>query len=195
MTHSRAPSTAPEPSARRGRSHPPSARGRRAPFAPAPFALALATSLGCQGDLDRFDTGEEGAYCGNIVDGAFIRRGFPPGVAMRLTLDIEALEVSPGRLSTDDASSGPCSPAPTFDAAPLRVTPEIFADPISLLEFGQAREHNFLAWVDPECGQSALAVVSLLHDRRVEVRLMRPGAPATNGEFGVFLLTRTDCTF
>ena len=168
---------------------------RRAPIQRRAIALSavLLATLACQDDLQRFDTGENGAYCGTIVDGGFIRSGFPAGLALRLTLDVDSLEVMPGTLSTDDASSGPCSPEPTFDAAPLHITPEIFADPLSLLDFGRGREHSFLAWVDAECGESALAVVSLRHDEGVEVRLLRRGGNV--GDFGVFLLNRTDCEF
>ena len=55
------------------------------------------------------------------------------------TLDIDALEVAPGTLSTDDAA-GPCSPLPEFQAAPLLVTPALSADALSQLEFGGTRE-------------------------------------------------------
>lgn len=153
-------------------------------------------ALGCR-SLDRFDTGDDGAYCGDIIDSDFTRRGFEPGVGMRVTLDIEALHTAPGTLSTNDVA-GACSPLPTFDAAPLRITPELFADPLSLLSFGSTRDHNFMAWVDSTCQGSALAVVSLMHTGDVEVRLLRPGAgaePLAPGDFGVFQLQRTDCTF
>jgi hypothetical protein len=167
------------------------------PFAIAAALLALA---GCR-DLERFDTGASGAYCGTIIDSDFTRSGFEAGLGMRLTLDIDALDVAPGALSTKDgAVPGPCSPLPEFDSAPMRVTPEMFADPLSLLEFGATREHNFMAWVDSTCQASALAVVSLMHTGQVEVRLLRRGnaaaGPATADEFGVFQLDRNDdCVF
>jgi hypothetical protein len=165
---------------------------------PQPFAVAVAllalAGLGCR-DLERFDTGETGAYCGTIIDSDFTRAGFAPGLGLRLTLDIDALDVAPGTLSTND-TGGPCNPAPEFSAAPLRVTPEMFADPLSLLEFGATREHNFMAWVDSTCQPSALAVVSLMHTGQVEVRLLRRGAAGTPDEFGVFQLERKDdCVF
>lgn len=166
---------------------------------PLPFAIAAAllALAGCR-DLERFDTGESGAYCGTIIDSDFTRAGFAPGLGLRLTLDIDALDVAPGTLSTND-TAGPCSPLPEFDSAPLRVTPEMFADPLSLLEFGATREHNFMAWVDPTCQGSAMAVVSLMHTGQVEVRLLRRGSSApgaaTPDEFGVFQLDRNDCVF
>jgi hypothetical protein len=151
----------------------------------------LAATLGCR-DLDRFDTGESGAYCGSIIDGAFTRRGFDEGLGLRLTIDIDALQRSPGTLGTDDRETGPCAPQALFEAAPLRVTPELFADPLSLLEF-------FIAWVESSCQGSALAVVSLMQAGDAEVRLLRSGTPVgaadTPGDFGVFQLRRTDCEF
>ena len=73
------------------------------------------------------------------------------------------------------------------------------ADPMSLLEFGSTREHNFLAWVDSSCQGSALAVVSLMHTGQVEVRLLRRGAstgdPPAPNQFGVFQLEKNDCDF
>jgi hypothetical protein len=160
-------------------------------------ALGLLLGPGCR-DLDRFDTGESGAYCGNIIDGPFTRRGFEQGLGLRLTLDIDALQSAPGTLSTDDAEAGPCAPQPLFAAAPLRVTPELFADPLSLLEFGATRAHNFIAWAESSCQGSVLAVVSLMHTGDAEVRLLRSGTPLgadTPGDFGVFQLRRTDCEF
>ncbi|MEY2929499.1 MAG: hypothetical protein RL033_248 [Pseudomonadota bacterium] len=169
--------------------------------------LCVLAALGCR-DLDRFDTGESGAYCGKIVDGAFTRSGFNAGLGMRLTLDIDALQSAPGTLSTDDRETGPCAPQALLEGAPLRVTPALFADPLSLLEFGATRDHNFVAWVESACQGSMLAVVSLMHTGDTEVRLLRPGTPSgadtsgtdtlrtdTPGNFGVFQLRRTDCEF
>jgi hypothetical protein len=160
------------------------------------LGLAL---LGCR-DLERFDTGESGAYCGSIIDSDFTRAGFAPGLQLRLTLDIDALEVAPGTLSTNDAAPpGPCSPLPEFDHTPLRVTPELFSDPLSQLEFGATRYYNFVAWVDSTCQSSALAVVSLMHTGQVEVRLLRRGTgivgESSPDQFGVFQLERNDCAF
>ena len=159
--------------------------------------LALGAALGCR-DLDRFDTGDTDAYCGQIIDGDFTRRGFDAGLGLRVTLDIPALQVAPGTLTTSDAETGQCAPQPLFDHAPFQVTPELFSDPLSLLEFGATREHNFVAWVDSTCQGSALAVVSLMHTGDVEVRLLRRGEQAETpgpGDFGVFQLKRSNCGF
>lgn len=161
-------------------------------------ALASAVLVcGCR-DLDRFDTGPDGAYCGRVVEGEFTRRGFAADLGLRLTLDVEALSTEPGAITTDDASTGPCSPSPEFDGAPLVVTRELLADPLSQLEFGSTRDYNFVAWVDSTCQGSALAVVSLMRTGGVEVRLLRRGtsaAPSSPGEFALFQLERTDCEF
>lgn len=159
--------------------------------------IATLTLAGCR-SLDRFDTGEDGAYCGSIVDSPFTRRGFDAGLQMRLTLDIEALRSDPGTLTTSDAAEGLCAPEPTFNQAKLHVTEELFADPLSLLEFGSTRDHNFLAWVDTTCQGSALAVISLMKTGDVEVRLLRRGLSPdaeTPGDFSVFQLVRNDCVF
>jgi hypothetical protein len=161
--------------------------------------VAAVSALGCH-DLERFDTGDTGAYCGRIIDSDFTRAGFAPGLGLRLTLDIEALATAPGTLTSDDAAApGPCAPLPQFDHTPLLVTPELFADPLSQLEFGSTRDHNFMAWVDSTCQESALAVVSLMHTGQVEVRLLRRGTGAvgdtTADQFGVFQLERNDCVF
>jgi hypothetical protein len=156
---------------------------------------ALLATSGCR-DLDRFDTGDDGGYCGGIVQSAFTRKGFDSLPTLRLTLDVDQLTVAPGSLSSNDVN-GPCSPLPQFDQAPLQVTQELFADPLSLLEFGPAREYNFIAWVDSTCQGRTLAVVSLMTDDNVEVRLLRPGtlARADSNEFGVFQLQKDCSTF
>ena len=157
-------------------------------------ALALlGLGAGCR-DLERFDTGDSGAYCGTIIDSDFTRAGFEPGLTLRLTLDIDALDTAPGTLSTDD-TSGTCSPLPLLDQAPLLVTPALFADPLSQLEFGSTRDHNFMAWVDSTCQGSVLAVVSLMHAGQVEVRLLGRGGDPSGEQFGVFQLERNDCVF
>lgn len=166
--------------------------------------LALLTSLGllatlpaCN-DVTRFTTKPGEAYCGNIVAGPFVRAGFGPDVRMRLRFDADRLESQPGTISTSDG---------LLTDAPLRPIPQIFHDPLSTLSFGEGRERNLVYTVTPtkrQAGPSLLAVVSLLHDGKVEVRLLR-GAPPPPGVtavsdvdgkqlFGVFSLDREDST-
>ncbi len=166
------------------------------------IALSLASAalvLGCR-DLERFDTGDTGAYCGTIIDSDFTRSGFAAGLGLRLTLDIDAIDTAPGTITTSDAAPpGPCSPLPEFDHAPLLVTPELLADPLSQLEFGATRDYNFMTWVDSTCQGSALAVVSLMHTGQVEVRLLRRGTgvmgDTSPDQLGVFQLERNDCVY
>ena len=82
----------------------------------------------------------------------------------------------PGVITTDDAARGLCSDdgRPLIDQAPLRAIEELSHDPLSLLEFGDGREHNFFGWVDSTCQGTMVAVVSLMSDDKVEVRLLKP---------------------
>lgn len=161
--------------------------------------LVAATSVaGCK-DLDRFSTKPGESYCGNVVTSSFVRtRGFVPSARMRLVLDAGELATNPGTLWTDDAApeSGQslCSPRVTFDGAKLRTVEPILHDPLSTLSFGDGREHNFVAWVDATCGAQLLAVVSLMRNDDVEVRLLAPhrvaGDDESRPEFAVFPLSR-----
>jgi hypothetical protein len=166
--------------------------------------LAL-SGLGCR-DLSRFDTEGSAAYCGAIVSSPLFQEGFvpagaPPRLQMSLTLDADALASRPGEMSTDDAERGLCSAdgRPLIDRAPLRAIEELSHDSLSALEFGDGREHNFLAWVDSTCQGTLLAVVSLMSDGKVEVRLLKPAAlpppdapPDRKPGFALFTLERED---
>lgn len=166
------------------------------------LAIALLFSTGCR-DLDRFDTGDDEAYCGAIVSAQFVREGFPPDLRLRLELDTDNLTSLPGTLTTDDADTGPCAPSPRLNAAPMRATEAILHDPLSTFDFGTSRDHNFFAWVDSSCEGPLMAVVSLMKNDDVEVRLMRPPAPPTTSApepaagFALFQLKRHkgDCGF
>jgi hypothetical protein len=149
----------------------------------APVLLSLGVAglaaLGCR-DLDRFST-ESGAYCGSMVSAPNFQEGFtpdnlPPSLRLRLTLDARALSSAPGTLTTDDAERGLCAVQgqPLFRESPLRPIPELEHDPLSLLEFGEGRDHNFFAWSDSTCQGTMLALVSLMRNEDVEVRLFKP---------------------
>ncbi len=137
----------------------------------AALLLALGAS-GCR-DFDRFDTGADEAYCGEIIAAPFTRTGFARRLRLELQLDLSQVHSVPGRISSDDADSGPCQPRALFERAPLRFPQKLDADALSTLQFGQSREHNFLSWVTSSCRGTFLAVVSLMHDGNVEVRLMK----------------------
>lgn len=158
-----------------------------------PLLLALLALSGLEGcnDVTRFSTEAGESYCGSVITGPFVRQGFGPGVRMRMSFDADRIDTQPGVLSTDDGM---------FTEAPLRVIPQLSNDPLSTLQFGEGRTRNLLVGVGPTDGQTAFAVVSLMENGNVEVRIVR-GAPPPAGVtaipaheprtlFGVFPLTR-----
>jgi hypothetical protein len=171
--------------------------------------ICLLVGSGACRNLDRFDTGADEAYCGLLVSAPFAHQGFvpsstPPTLQMRLTLDTGRLTTIPGALSTDDAADGLCAPIPLFSETPLRAMQEAMHDPLSTLEFGDGREHNFLVWVDSSCQGTMVGVVSLMKSDEVEVRLLKPAPvpapdadPAEQPGFAQFVLRRRegDCGF
>lgn len=176
--------------------HPGSPVGRVArflqPLALPGAGLLVAAVLGCQ-DLERFDTTDGSAYCGSIVDASFVRQGFAPRTRLQLRLDSAHFDTQPGTISSDDEEDGVCVPEATFERAPLRTPSKLEADPLSLLSFGESREANLLAWVDSTCDGTYLAVISLMKNDAVEVRLLRGERDADGkevGPFGVFHLER-----
>ena len=170
--------------------------------------LVLLTASACQ-DLDRFDTAGKAAYCGDLVVAEFAQDGLVPDewnatLTVRLELDVDALSTLPGSLWTSDAEDGLCAPEALFEASRLRAIKEAQNDAVAGLDFGEARDHNFLAWVDSSCQETMLAVVSLMRNARVEIRLFKPAAEAgpdasaaERPGFGVFLLDRSEegCDF
>jgi len=170
----------------------PSPYDRVSPLALVVLAGALGLSIlaGCN-DVTRFSTEAGESYCGNIVPGPFVRQGFKPDVRMRMSFDADRIDTQPGVLSTSDGM---------FTEAPLRSIPQLGNDPLSTLQFGEGRSRNLFVGVSPSDGQTAFAVVSLMENGNVEVRVVR-GAPPPAGVtsipaheaptlFGVFPLTR-----
>jgi hypothetical protein len=163
-------------------------------------ALLLGVVASCR-SLDRFNTIKPAAYCGAIVgtppfNVGFIQTGAPPNLELRLQIDTDSLTSLPGSLSSNDAANGFCKPAALFDEAPLRAIPEILHDQLSQADLGEGHQYTFFAWVDPTCENSMLAVVSLLTNGAVEVRLMRPGPDVPDASKGpgyaLFYLQRSD---
>ena len=156
--------------------------------------LAAAGSTGCK-DIERFSTGPGESYCGTIVPGPFVRGGFGPGVRMRMTLDTDHLNDAPGMVTTDDG---------LFSYAVLRPIPQLAHDSLSTFNFGEGRERNLLFGVRATEGAQAFAVVSLLENGDVEVRVLR-GAGLLPGEseplpaegpqlYGIFPMVRQQGT-
>ena len=170
----------------------------------ATLAIAAAAWLGGCRNLSRFDTEPPAAYCGAIVGGSafhdgFIRSGAPPSLELSLTLDTSSLTTRPGTLTSNDAATGFCSPAPLLNGAPLRAIPTMLNDALSQADLGPGHEHTFFAWIDSVCQGTMLAVISLLTNGDVEVRLLKPGPeqpadapadPAKSSGFALFYLQR-----
>ena len=174
-------------------------------------AACLLQLMGCS-SLDRFDTQGDAAYCGALVAAPPFQAGLVPvlentrsNLNMALTVDAAALTARGesgaivGRLSSDDAAQGLCSAdgLALFNGAPLRTMPALDRDPLSSVEFGSGRDYNFFAWVDSSCQGTMLAVVSLMRNDDIELRLLKPkplpapgAGPADQPGFGLFYLSR-----
>lgn len=149
---------------------PRSSRALRPPLLAA-LALAAATCVSCK-DISRFSTKPGESYCGSIVPAGFVRQTFLPGVRMRLTLDTDHLNDAPGMIVTDDG---------WFNFANLRPIPQLSHDTLSTISFGEGRERNLLFGVTASEGPQALAIISLLENGDVEVRILR-GSSLVPGE-------------
>lgn len=155
-------------------------------------AGAVVALCGSCTDVSRFDTGKNDAYCGTIVSAPFVREGFSRLIQAELHIDTSALNSQPGKL-TSHRDDKPCNGKRLFDGAPLRAPVKLESDALSQLQFGDDRELNWMSWVRSSCDETYLAVVSLMQDSSVELRLLRsptdPDVPET-GALGIFTLER-----
>ena len=181
----------------------------------APLGVLLMT-LSCR-SLDRFDTTDPAAYCGQLVSHSAFQDGFVPDtksgepqlqLAVKLTLhpsqlstfsDGSATQV--GFLTSNDADEGLCAPGgqALFESSPVRGIPQVDHDTISTLTFGEGHDEDFFAWTDSTCQGTMLALISLLRKGDVELRLFKPAAfpsaTATADQrpgFGLFYLKRNE---
>jgi hypothetical protein len=152
--------------------------------------VVFAAVCGCR-DVSHFSTGPGEAYCGSVVQGEFVRQGFSKSARLRMTFnaDLVGQYDLPGQIATDDG---------LFNDVWMRPIPQLAHDPLSTLNFGDAREDNLIFAVDPSDparGPTILAVLSLLRNGDAEVRLIRGAPPlrlattsAADGSpiFGVF---------
>jgi hypothetical protein len=154
---------------------------------PVPFSarcvqlLGVASAFAVAGchNLDNFDTKDGYAYCGSIPASPTFQKGFvpdgqPPTLELALTMNTSKLTGQPGILSSNDAGNGLCGDQPLFQDAPIRAIPEVDQDAISTLTFGEGHQHDFFVWVDSTCLGTMLAVVSLIKNNQVELRLFKP---------------------
>jgi hypothetical protein len=162
------------------------------------IALCAVSTSSC-GDLDGFTSKPGEAYCGTIglslFQDGFVEEGAPPTLELALTLDIDKLTTEPGVLSSKDPlgiCGTPDAPQVLFQNAPLRAIPELQHDVLSALTFGEGHDHDFFAWVDSTCQGTMVAVVSLMKNNYVELRLFKParfpGPNATAAERPGFAL-------
>ncbi len=173
--------------------------------------LIVAVSLfgsGCK-SVDRFDTGANGAYCGELV-GGFVSDGLVPDnstakLHLSLTLDTKHLGDYPGLLSSDDVGTdaggngGLCPGQPLFNKASVRTIQKTLYDVIADVQITPDHDQDIFTWVDSTCQGTFVGILSLMNDGKVEVRLFKPkpatdaGAPANErAGFGVFSLTRQE---
>jgi hypothetical protein len=150
-----------------------------------PLLLVALAASACR-DLSRFSTSSGDHFEGPVVRGSFVRAGIAEDAEVCISLDTDHLEDAPGTISSNDGR---------FKDTPLRPIPQIWHDPLSTFSFGQGRVKNLIYAVTPRADagdeQDMFAVVSLLQNDGVEVRLLRsaPGGSA-NAVFAVFQLTR-----
>jgi hypothetical protein len=144
-------------------------------------------------DVGSFTTTND-HYEGAIVQAPFVRAGMGGDVRMCLAFDGENFQTTPGSISTNDGR---------FRNAALRPIPQEWHDSISLLSFGDGRARSMIYAAAPIGEPDVLAVLSLMRDGSVEVRLLRSAPGRTDAPmgdspvFGIFQLKRTpgSCPF
>lgn len=142
---------------------------------------------GCS-DLDRYATRQDEVWRGRVVESRYVRRGFEGGPTLELApLDLSNTTSAPGRISTSDG---------TFvDAALLPIAPAAY-DALGEIDLGGGRVRSFPFFVEvtagPHAGELALAVLSLLEDDTLELRIVRGTGADPEGDdlYGLFPLTR-----
>lgn len=173
-------------------------------ISPRPTTLLLLAALvgtGCR-DLEKFDTGKGEIYCGTMVAPSEASEGFDFGrspaapLYLSMTLRMDSLESIPGKVRSNDADFGPCKPRAMFENAPLRILRKALGDKLSNLNMSDDHEQDLVAYIDSTCSGSMVAIVSLIQNGQVELRLLRPApdianaAVADQARFGIFSMTK-----
>ena len=162
--------------------------------------LCAAAALSCT-SLDGFNSKPNEAYCGPIGQAVFhdgfVKEG-SPDLNLALTMNTSKLSSVPGTLTSDDLQGicgTPETPQVLFLDAPVRAIPALDRDVLSALTFGEGHDHDFFAWVDSTCQGTMLAVVSLMKNNYIELRLFKPAPsrpsdapPAERPGFALFQL-------
>lgn len=151
------------------------------------MVLLLGIALCACADLDRYGTRQDEVWRGTVVSSRFVRRGFDTLPTLELApLDLENTTSGPGRITTSDG---------IFREAALLPIAAAEYDALASLDLGAGRR-SFMYLVaisdGPHAGELAIAVVSLLEDETVEVRIVRGTGADPEGDdlYGVFPLTR-----
>lgn len=153
--------------------------------------LALFSTLSCHG-VDRFDTRNGEVYCGKLVGQRVISLGFEEpgwsGSANEDTLELAKLRTGElfkgngiaAEVSSNDAAFGPCASEqkPLFERAKLRTIGQTLGDRLSAMQLGEDHDEDFVTFIDSTCSGSMVAILSLIQDGKVELRLLRPAKAA-----------------
>lgn len=164
---------------------------RRATAAKTGLACAVMLVLAACEQPGRYSTGK-GSLEGVVEGSDLVRAGFAVGTRVCLELDTRKLQDKPGALSSSDAR---------FARTALRPLPPLASDTLSNLSFADGQVRNLVFAVRERSGspRDVLAIVSLLDDDRVELRLLdgAPGAEGPEPLYGVFALERkeTPCSY
>ena len=155
--------------------------------APALALAAVAALSSCSG-LERFGTRQDEVWKGAVVESRYVRRGFDPLTTLSLApLDLTNQTSGPGRITTSDGTFA--------DAALLPIAAASY-DTLSEIDLGGGRGRSFLFLVEisagPHAGELAVAVLSLLEDETIELRIVRGTGADPEGDdlYGVFPLSR-----
>lgn len=149
--------------------------------------LALLTLPSCHG-VDQFDTRNGEVYCGKLIGQRVISLGFEEsgwiGSESENTVEIANLRTGelfksdgvPAQVRSNDASFGPCASEqkPLFDRAQLRTIGQTLGDRLSAMQLGEDHDEDFVTFIDSTCSGSMVAILSLVQDGKVELRLLRP---------------------
>ena len=147
------------------------------------LSLFLLCALGCQSQRE-FDLEPTESYCGPITSADFLRRpidetrdgGAPSGAGFR---DDERIELHAYSSRQAACPAGRLtSTSRLLDDAELRPVEVLAHDPLSELQFGDGRVENEIYFVRTTRGRDLLAVLSLMSDGAVELRLL--GAAQTD---------------
>jgi hypothetical protein len=153
------------------------------------LSLCALSALGCS-DLEGFNSKPGEAYCGTIglrdFQEGFVEEGSPSALELALTLDTSKLPMvvtvpkyhsEPGILNSNDPQGicgTPDAPQVLFEKAAVRVIPKLQHDVLSALTFGEGHDYDFFGWVDSTCQGTMLAVISLMKNNYIELRLFKP---------------------